>query len=87
MGRGGKNARPTSTTPAPTNNYVKELASKIRQKIESEFDAKMNKKVQENNAWIFKKLLDSNPELKIDIRDFCVTMSSDQDDSGTLVTQ
>lgn len=87
VGRGGKNARPTSTTPAPTDNYVQELASKIKQEIESEFDAKMNRKVQENNAWILKKLQDSNPELKFDITDFCATMSSDQDDNDTPLTQ
>lgn len=33
------------------------------------------------------KLVEANSWLKLDIRDFCDTVSSDQDDNGTHVTQ
>lgn len=86
VGRCGKKAG-TSSAPAPTNNSVEELTTKIRQDIEAELEAKVNRKVQENMSWLLKKLGEANPDLKLDIPDFCATASSDQDDNGTPMTQ
>ncbi|KAL6541304.1 hypothetical protein OROHE_011012 [Orobanche hederae] len=38
-------------------------------------------------TWFLKKLGEANPTLKFDIGDFCPTFSSDQDESGTPITQ
>lgn len=72
---------------APSDQYVQELTTKIKRDLEHELDAKVNKKVQENMTWVLKKLGDANPDLKLDIGDFCATMSSEPEDIGTPMTQ
>ena len=71
----------------PTEQYVQELTTKIKHDLEIELEAKVNRKVQENLTWVLKKLGDANPDLKLNIGDFCATVSSDQDDNDTPVTQ
>ncbi|XP_063947022.1 uncharacterized protein LOC135151762 [Daucus carota subsp. sativus] len=66
--------------------YVDELTAKITQNLENEMEAKVNRKVQENMAWLLKKLGEANPSMKFDIGDFCATFSSDQDENGTPIT-
>lgn len=86
VGKAGKTSASTST-PAPTDHYVQELTMKIKRDLESELEDKVNRKVQENMTWVLKKLGDANPGLKLDVRDFCATMSSDQEEMDTPVTQ
>ncbi|KAL6543460.1 hypothetical protein OROHE_010082 [Orobanche hederae] len=64
-----------------------ELTAKITRDLESQMEAKVNRKVQENMTWFLKKLGEASPTLKFDIGDFCATFSSDQDESGTPITQ
>lgn len=72
-----------------TTKIRKELAdeveSKVTKKVQDEVDAKVNQKVQENLTWMFKKLSEANPDLKIDLGDFCATISTNNDD-GTPMT-
>ena len=77
----------SSSAAIPTEQYVQELTTKIKHDLEIELEAKVNRKVQENLTWVLKKLGDANPDLKLNIGDFCATVSSDQDDNGTPVTQ
>ncbi|KAL6523205.1 hypothetical protein OROGR_016808 [Orobanche gracilis] len=67
-------------------HYVDELTTKIKLGLEIELEAKVNKKVQENLTWVLKKLGDANPDLKLDIGEFCATVSS-EDDNGTPMTK
>ena len=86
VGRQGASAASEDTHALP-EPYVAELTTKITQKVECEMEAKVNKKVQENMAWLLKNLGEANPTLKFDIGDFCATFSSDQDDNGTPQTR
>ncbi|KAL6574897.1 hypothetical protein OROMI_012182 [Orobanche minor] len=74
-------------TPAIPQPSVDELPSKITRDLESQIEAKVNRKVQENMTWFLKKLGEANPTLKFDIGDFCAPFSSDQDETGTPITQ
>ncbi|KAL6564918.1 hypothetical protein OROMI_016368 [Orobanche minor] len=74
-------------TPAIPQPYADELTAKTTRDLESQMEAKVNRKVQENMTWFLKKLGEANPTLKFDIGDFCATFSSDQDESGTPITQ
>ncbi|KAL6587889.1 hypothetical protein OROMI_000867 [Orobanche minor] len=74
-------------TPAIPQPSVDELTAKITQDLESQMESKVNRKVQENMTWFLKKLGEANPTLKFDIGDFCATFSSDQDETGTPITQ
>ncbi|KAL6529120.1 hypothetical protein OROHE_014864 [Orobanche hederae] len=84
VGRGGKSSG--TKVHASLSHYVDELTTKIKLDLETELEAKVNKKVQENLTWALKKLGDANPDLKVDIGEFCATMSS-EDDNGTPMTQ
>ncbi|KAL6571205.1 hypothetical protein OROHE_002848 [Orobanche hederae] len=74
-------------TPAIPQPSADELTAKITRDLESQMEAKVNRKVQENVTWFLKKSGEANPTLKFDIGDFCATFSSDQDESGTPITQ
>ncbi|KAL6550585.1 hypothetical protein OROMI_021073 [Orobanche minor] len=74
-------------TPAIPQPSADELTAKITRDLESQMEAKVNRKVQENMTWFLKKLGEANPTLKFDIGDFCATFSSDQDECGTPITQ
>ncbi|KAL6551267.1 hypothetical protein OROMI_021755 [Orobanche minor] len=74
----------THAIPQPSAD---ELTAKITRDLESQMEAKVNKKVQENMTWFLKKLGEANPTLKFDIGDFCATFSSDQDKCDTPITQ
>lgn len=90
VGRRGKkcgSAAPATPEPAPTERYVQELTEKIKNDLKGELEAKVNRKVQENMARMMKKLGEANPDLILDITDFCPTASSDQDNNGTPLTQ
>lgn len=87
VGRPGKKTCTGSATLAPTEDYVHELTTKIKHDLEGELEARVNKKVQENMTWMLKKLGEANPDLKLDIGEFCAPISSDQDDNGTPTTQ
>ncbi|KAL6551373.1 hypothetical protein OROMI_021861 [Orobanche minor] len=84
VGRGGKSSG--TKVHASSSHYVDELTTKIKLDLETELEAKVNKKVQENLTWVLKKLSDANPDLKLDIGEFCVTVSS-EDDNGTPMTK
>lgn len=87
VGRQGKSVSSTDTPVVPVpDNYVEELTAKITQNVELEMEAKVNRKVQENMAWLVKKIGEANPEMKIDFTDFCATFSSDADENGTPIT-
>lgn len=85
VGRQGKTVSSTDM-PAVPDTYVEELTVKITQNLENEMDAKVNRKVQENMVWFVKKLGEANPEMKLDLTDFCATLSSDADENGTPIT-
>ena len=56
VGRQGKSVSSTDTPAIPVpDNYVEELTAKITQNLEIGMEAKVNKKVQENMAWLVKK--------------------------------
>ncbi|KAL6558324.1 hypothetical protein OROMI_018674 [Orobanche minor] len=74
-------------TPAIPQPSADELTAKITRDLESQMEAKVNRKVQENMTWFLKKLGEANPTLKFDIGDFCATFSSDQDECDTPITQ
>ncbi|KAK1375345.1 hypothetical protein POM88_031538 [Heracleum sosnowskyi] len=87
VGRQGKKTISTSTPVAHTEQYVHELTAKIRHDLEGELEAKVNRKVQENMTQMLKKLGEANPSLKLDFGEFCATVSSDQDNNSTPMTQ
>ncbi|KAL6556911.1 hypothetical protein OROHE_006787 [Orobanche hederae] len=74
-------------TPAIPQPSANELTAKITRDLESQMEAKVNRKVHENMTWFLKKLGEANPTLKFDIGDFCATFSSDSDESRTPITQ
>lgn len=86
-----------SSSNAPTDTYVQELTTKIRQsladeveekvkQVQAEVDVQVKKKVQQNLAVVLKKLAEANPNITVDIEDLCeMTVSSDNDD-GTPLT-
>lgn len=76
----------SENNPSIPDPNVDELTAKISRNLESEMEAKVNRKVQENMAWMLKKLGEANPGMKFDIGDYCATFSSDQDDNGTPIT-
>lgn len=57
----------------------------MNKKVQSEMDAQVNKKVQENLAYALKKLGEANPNIRIDLGEFCATVSSDNE-NGTPMT-
>ncbi|XP_063948205.1 uncharacterized protein LOC108217084 [Daucus carota subsp. sativus] len=63
------------TTPQPSVADLKQITQ--------ELEAKFNRKLQGNMAWMLKKLAEANPGMKIDIGDFCAAESSDHDENGT----
>ena len=75
---------------APTQTYVQDLTSKMReslveeveakvnQRVQSEMDAHVTKKFKENLTYVLKKFSESNPNVKIDLGELCTTISSDQ---------
>ena len=77
------------STPAPTNTYIEELTTQIKQNLEVEFEAKVKKDVQEEVdsklACILKKLSEANPSFQINVGDLCAISSSDND-NGTPLT-
>lgn len=85
VGRRGKMLEKNPTS-APTDSYVQELTKKIKQDLEADLEAKVNRKVKENVSWVLKKLGEANPDLNLDVGDFCVTTTSDDDDTGTPAT-
>ena len=72
----------SETTPVTPGPSATDLAQ-----ITQQLEAKFNRKLQDNIAWMLKKLGEANPNKKIDIGDFCATVSSDQDENGTPATQ
>ncbi|KAL6520000.1 hypothetical protein OROHE_017143 [Orobanche hederae] len=84
VGRGGKSSG--TKVHASSSHYVDELTTKIKLDLETKLEAKVNKKVQENLTWVLKKLGDANPDLKLDIGEFCATVSS-EDDNETPMTK
>ena len=86
MGRQDKAVASTETPADPiTQSTILELNAKIAQ-LESEMEAEVNRKVQDNMVWLLKKLGEANPGLKVDINDFCAIVSSDGDEFGTPIT-
>lgn len=85
VGRQGKKLEKKSTS-APTDGYVQELTTKIRQELEADLEAKVNRKVKENMSFMLTKLGEANPDLNFNLGDFCPIASSDQDDNGTPIT-
>ena len=83
VGRSCKNAGGTST-PSFTDPYVEQLTRTIKESIESELEAKVNRKVQENMTMLLKKLEEAKPGMKLDV-DIQATVSRDGDDNGTPV--
>ncbi|XP_063940112.1 uncharacterized protein LOC108225480 isoform X2 [Daucus carota subsp. sativus] len=82
---------------APTDTYVKELTTKIKEglaaeveekvkKIQEEVDEQVNRKVQQNLASVLKKLGEANPNITIDVTELCAHVASDNDD-GTPMTK
>ena len=65
---------------------MQELTIKIRQELEADLEEKVNTKVKENVSLVLKNLSEANPDLNLDVGDFCVTTTSDEDDIGTPVT-
>ena len=48
VGRRGKMAEKSPTTPGSSDSYVQELTKKIRQELEADLEEKVNRKVKEN---------------------------------------
>lgn len=88
VGRNGRTPAQSTSTAASTDQdpYVEDITAKIRQNIEKELEAKVNKKVQENMAMMLKKLGEANPGMKLDIGNFCATVSSEEVGNGTPMT-
>ncbi|XP_074369505.1 uncharacterized protein LOC141710913 isoform X2 [Apium graveolens] len=85
LGRTGTKSVSTSTK-ASTAQQVQDLTEKINV-LESELEAKFNKKLQENMAWMVKKLGEATPGMIFNLEDVCATVSRDKEENGTLVTQ
>ncbi|KAK1380994.1 hypothetical protein POM88_027738 [Heracleum sosnowskyi] len=76
-----------SSSNVPTDTYVNELTAKIKQglaaeveekvkQIQAEVDEQVNKKVQQNLTSVLKKLGEANPNITINIEEWCVTAIS-----------
>ncbi|KAL6550209.1 hypothetical protein OROMI_020697 [Orobanche minor] len=83
VGRKGKSSVSTIPPYAPTEQYVQDLTTKLRHDLERELEFKVKKKV----TYVLKKLGEAIPGLNLDIGEFCATISSDQDDNGTPMTE
>lgn len=81
----GRRGKMPEKNQAPTDSYVQELTAKIRQELEADLDARVNRKVKESVSWLLKKLVEANPDLNLDVLDFGGT--SDEDDTGTPATE
>lgn len=57
----------------------------MTKKVQAEVSEQVNKKVQQNLAWILKKLGEANPNITVDIEGLGAIISSDNDD-GTPMT-
>ena len=82
----GRPGQSSSSAVPSDNNYVNELTAKIKHDLERELEARLNIKVQENMTMMLKRLGNANPDLKLDLGDFCPTISSEQDDTDTPLT-
>lgn len=63
---------------APTQTYLDDLIAKIRQKLEVEFEEKVNEKIQDNISLSLKKMGKANPNLNMEIGEFCDTLLSEE---------
>ncbi|KAK1382641.1 hypothetical protein POM88_020376 [Heracleum sosnowskyi] len=85
----------------PTDTYVKELTTRIKESLASELEEKMKKaesefqsrvesefeqKMQRNLAFALKKLGEANPGITVDVEKLCAIATSDVDD-GTPITR
>ena len=86
VGRAGTKSDSASTSKVSTEQQVQELAAKVRN-IESELEANFNKRMQENMAWMLKKLEAANPDMTFNIEEVCATVSSEFEENGTPTTQ
>uniref|UniRef100_A0A164XN23 Uncharacterized protein n=1 Tax=Daucus carota subsp. sativus TaxID=79200 RepID=A0A164XN23_DAUCS len=82
VGRSCKKAGGTST---PSTDPYEQLTMTIKESIESELEAKVNRNVQENMTMLLKKLEEAKPGMKLDV-DIQATVSRDGDDNGTPMT-
>ena len=82
VGRNGRNPAQSTSTAASTDQdpYVEDITAKIRQNLEKELEA------LENMAMMLKKLGEANPGMKLDIGNFCATVSSEEVGNGTPMT-
>ena len=78
MGRRGQVGCETPVTPPPSAGDLVQITQQL--------EAKFNRKLQDSMAWMLKKLGEANPGMKIDVGDFCATVSTDQDDNGTPIS-
>ena len=86
LGRAGAKPSSMSTSRASTEQQVQDLTEKVKN-LETELEAKFQKRLQENMAWMMKKLGEANPGIAFNVEDFCATVSSDQEENGTPTTQ
>jgi hypothetical protein len=63
-----------------------DLTAKIRADLEVELEAKMNRIVQKNMSTLLQRLAEANPDLNLDLEDFCAAQSED-DEYGTPLTE
>ena len=68
VGRRGQTAGSETTlvTPGPSATDLAQITKQL--------EAKFNRKLQDNIAWMLKKLGEANPNMKIDIGDLCATV-------------
>lgn len=79
IGRHAKCAK--QSTEALTNAYIHDLRQRLVEEMEAKLESKVNQKVQENLAWVLRKLGDANPEMNINVEDLISTiMSSENED-------
>uniref|UniRef100_A0A166G3W6 Uncharacterized protein n=1 Tax=Daucus carota subsp. sativus TaxID=79200 RepID=A0A166G3W6_DAUCS len=81
-----KNENPNLESPCDADVYLKNRKRKPGKKYKSnakavkkqiitkQLEAKFNRKLQDNIAWMLKKLGEANPNMKIDIGDLCATV-------------
>ena len=84
-GRHGKTAGEASTS-MDKEPYLSDVTAMVWRELEAEWEAKMNKKVQDNIAMVLKKIGEANPGLNLDVGEFCATLSSEDDENGTPLT-
>lgn len=64
-----------ATTSVPAEEiFLDDLTKKIKRELEVEFEAKVNKKVQDNISMLLKKIGEVNTGLNLDIGEFCATL-------------